>query len=233
MNDQDFSNVNSVKKHKIIFAIGVFLVVVLMTLVSLRVISKIPDTPTESVTESTTQTPSSDPLASMIQPVQGAVGDEFDAKYVELLFVHNAISTAMANLVKDSQDKEIREFADYIIRSNVASNEKLLTWSKDLKASTSPPKQTDVDTIVANLTSNSGEERDHQFVLDIIDHLAGSTTLSKYAISNSDNSEIKNFANQLITDESTQAETFQKWARTVSFDSDDRQTFNHDKHDNY
>lgn len=187
----------------------------------------------EMVAESTASTPSTDPLASMLQPVQGVVGDKFDAKYVELLLAHNAIGTAMADLVKDSQDKEIRDVATYITNANASNNEKLLAWAKAWGVDTNPPKQSDIDTIVANLTSNTGEERNHQFVLDIMDHFSGSITLSKLAISNSDNEEIKTFANQLITDVSAQGETLQKWAPTVSFDNDDRRTLSHNKHDDY
>ena len=45
--------------------------------------------------------------------------------------------------------------------------------------------------------------------------------------------ELKDFANQLISSESAQVEALQKWAPTVSFDQDDRQTLAHDKHDSY
>lgn len=177
--------------------------------------------------------PSIDPIDSMFQSVNGVVGDEFNAKYVQLLLAHHAIGSAMAEQVKDSGDKEVRDVTAYILKANTLNNEKLRAWAKVWGVAVNEPSQKDVQTIISDLTSNNGEERDHQFVLDIIDHFSGSVILSKLAVSNSNNDELKEFAKDLVNAESAQAETLQKWARTVSFDSDDRQSYSHDKHDNY
>lgn len=179
------------------------------------------------------QAQSVDPLPSMLQPVQGIIGDEFNAKYVQTLWTHHAISNEMAKLVKDSQDKEIRDLANYILQTNEKSNETLQTWAKSWGITIKQPSQADVDTIIKDIESNQGEERDHQFTLDILEHFSSSITLSKLAITNTNQQELKDFANQLIDSQSAQAEALQKWASTVSFDQDDRQTLAHDKHDSY
>ena len=184
-------------------------------------------------TQTTAQSPSVDPLPSMLQPVQGVVNDEFNAKYVQTLLAHHAISNSMAKLVADSQDKEIRDMSTYILQANMKSDETLRNWANSWGITIKQPSQADVDTIIKDIESNQGEERGHQFTLDILEHLSSSITLSKLAISNSNSQELKDFANQLIASESAQVEVLQKWAPTVSFDQDDRQTLAHDKHDSY
>ena len=174
-----------------------------------------------------------DPLPSFIDLMTNSDKSKFDEKYVNSMITHLAVGSAMAKLVTDSKDEEVRTLAKYIINKNSSTNVQLRSWANDWNLRIEEPNNEAINEIISNINRYDGEERDHQFTLDILDHFDGSIGMAKLATANANKLELKNYANNVIEDELEQASNFYQWSRTVSFDNDDRFVAMHGTHDSY
>jgi len=217
--------------HKaIVSSFLIFIIVLGIYLLFARSQTEI-DKPLSPSEPTTSEIINKDPLPSFLSLLTNSKDSEFDESYINSVITHTAIGTAMAQLVTDSKDEEIRTLAKYIIDKNKSTDDQFRSWANAWSINIVEPDINAINGIISNIKKYDDEERDHQFTLDILDHFDGSIGMAKLATTNAAHKELISFAGELVEDELEHASLFYQWSRTVSFDSDDRSTAMHITHD--
>jgi uncharacterized protein (DUF305 family) len=172
-----------------------------------------------------------DPYDSMLKPLNGIFDEAFEARYIDSLLTHQAISIAMTDVVANSSQPKIANLSATLRQSQTEQSTQLKRWATQWGYQLTPVDQKKIDTITANLRAAKGADRDRIFASEILEHQAGSATMAKLATINAGHQEVKDFAMELA--DTKELEAFESWARDNNLLIDDGTDDVHSKHDNY
>ena len=186
---------------------------------------------TSSVTAPLVAATPVDPYDSMLKPLNGIFDEAFEARYIDSLLTHQAISIAMTDMVSDSSQPKITNLSASLRQSQIEQSARLKSWAAQWGYQLTPVDQKKIDVITSNLRGAKGADRDRIFASEILEHQAGSATMAKLATINAGHQEVKDFAMKLAN--TKELEAFESWARDNNLLIDDGIEDLHSKHDNY
>lgn len=174
-----------------------------------------------------------DPYSSMLKPLTGEFNETFEKRYINSLLTHQAIAIAMAKLVGDSKEPKIRSISENIISERTAQSSSLRQWASTWGYTIEEPDKGKVATVTDGIRNATGLQKDQLFASEILDHEGGNLSMARLAVVNSNHTELKDLANNIINKQSIAFTEFEAWAQTKEMLVDDGSADAHSQHDQY
>ncbi|MEO7364146.1 MAG: DUF305 domain-containing protein [Candidatus Saccharimonadales bacterium] len=136
-------------------------------------------------------------------------GDAYDQAFINQMTVHHTGAIAMARLVQNSTNPEIRRLADSIIVSQSAQNSDMQRWARRWGYEYHSPNQLTIAAMSSRMQGLTGDQLDKRFLFDMTSHHNTAVDMTSYSPTRARHSEIKKLSRQISRDQTAEISLMQ------------------------
>ena len=158
-------------------------------------------------------------MQSMADQLKGKTGDEYDKAFLNLMAEHHAAAIAMAKRVDtEAKHSEIQTVAGQIISAQEKEIAQMRSWASQWGYMFDEPNAAAAEAMAASLNGKTGDELDHQFIIDMIAHHMGAIEMANLSAQNAKHAEIKQLSEDIFMAQTLEIGNMQDWAKAWGYD---------------
>lgn len=158
----------------------------------------------------------SDPMTESLKPLKGK---EFEVMFLKQMIHHHQMAVEMSELApKNTKRAELNKLGKEIISAQKAEIEKMTGWLKSWHAETASmaqmPRMEKMMKEMDMLKAAKDADFDKMFLAHMIPHHEGAVEMAKLVDGRSDRAELKQFAGNIMKDQSKEIEQMKSWEKS-------------------
>lgn len=178
------------------------------------------DNKTNRTSTKNNQTQASSTMSAMQTQFAGYKGAEYDRVFLASMIVHHQGAIQMAQMASgNASHQEIKDMANNIITAQTTEIAEMQGWQKAWGYTTNDATtagvvkqmQTEMDTMMSQLSGKTGDTFDKAFLTQMMMHHQSAIDMSKPAATNASHEDVKTIASNIITAQTKEVNQMMGW----------------------